>query len=77
MVNILHCLPTEKKKEFIQFKVPEIFEVPLFGSDDMDAYFHVLSSVILFKKWTRTLQQDSSRSLSMLTKCVENNQEWE
>lgn len=34
---------SEKKKKFIQFQCSEIFEVPLFGSDDMEAYFHVLT----------------------------------
>lgn len=42
--------------------------LPLFGCDNMETYFHVLSSASLFKMWARNLWQDFSRSLSMLTK---------
>lgn len=33
----------------MQFKCPEICEVPLFGSDDTESNFHVLSSAIVLK----------------------------
>lgn len=62
-------LVCSEKKKSIEFRCPEVFEMPLFGSDEMEAYF--LSSLILFKKWARNLWQES-----VSAECGENNQVW-